>query len=157
MKHSILEHAKTYHEPVKIEDLQGELMDRMMAAAFDVTRSEEASDVIKQARDAMSDAVKEAVRSCVESELHHVVEDFDRGAPYSEAIKKVRTDDISVSKATAEKIGALINDRKLPDTRDFADRMAANQAIGKARTPEAQPQRPALSLQATRLGVPTVS
>jgi hypothetical protein len=122
---AINHHAQMYNEPVSTDDLQGELIDRIVAAAFDGTEPKGVSDVMKQARDGMSDATKEAAREAVETEFEQFMVDLYDGKPYEETITKVRKDDIPISKSRVEEIAVLMRDRQLPDKRDFTDRMAA--------------------------------
>lgn len=126
LKAAILEHAKLYHEPIGIDDLQGELIDRIVSAAFDATEPEGASDVVKQARDAMSETMKETLRTTVETELHRVMTDLDEGKPYSETIEKVRKAPIGVARSKAEDLAVLIERRSLPSEAEFSRRMAEN-------------------------------
>lgn len=126
VKASILEHAKTYHEPLQMEDLQGALVDRVVAAAYDAGIPDEGSDVMKQARDGMKDAMKEAARETVETELHRVVEDIEGGKPYAEAVNDVRTSHISISRGRVEELAVLFHERKLPDIRDYAEYATSN-------------------------------
>jgi hypothetical protein len=122
---AIHDHAQSYYEPVNTDDLQGELIDRIVAAAFDATEAPGTSDVLKQARDGMSDATKEAVREAVETEFELFVNDLHEGKSYEESVEKVRKDDIPISKGKVDDLATLIHDRNLPDRRDFHDRVVA--------------------------------
>jgi hypothetical protein len=122
---AIHHHAQTYYEPVSTEDLQGELIDRIVAAAFDGTEPPNVSDVMKQARDGMGDATKEAVREAVDTEFKIFVNDLYEGKSYEESIKRVRKDDIPISKGRVEDLAVVMHERNLPDKRDFDSRVAA--------------------------------
>jgi hypothetical protein len=127
VKVAVLAHAKTYHEPVKIKDLESSLVDEIVSAAFDsVLPKAEDSEILKQARSAMSSATKKAVGEAVTTAFHRVMEDLAAGQPYAERIAKVKTENIPVSKSQAETIAALIHERRLPDMADFQRRVASN-------------------------------
>lgn len=140
VKASVLEHAKTYHEPVRITDLESSLVDRIVSAAFDGLPSNgEDSEIVKQARGAMNTVTKKAVNEAVTTEFHQVVQDLANGESYPERIAKVATEDIPFSKPKAETIATLILDRHLPDFADLDQRTSA--ASGSWRSPE-DPPRP---------------
>ena len=135
VKAAVLDHAKLYREPVKMSDLEGSLVDRIVSAAFDgVVPQAGESEIVKQARSAMSSATKKAVSEAVTTEFHKVMEDLAAGEPYAERMAKVKTEDIPVPKARAEEIAALIHERKLPDNADFQRKMSAD--AGAWRPPE---------------------
>ena len=135
VKASVLAHASTYQEPIQMKDLEASLMDRIVSAAFDgIVPQAPDSEIVRQARSAMSAATKKAVNEAVITEFHRVMVDLAEGASYSERIARLKTDDIAVPKARAEEIAALIHDRQLPDIADFDRRTATNS--GAWRPPE---------------------
>ena len=134
VKASILAHAKTYQEPVKLSDLESSLVDRIVSAAFDSVVPTDDSEIVKQARSAMSAATKKVVNDAVITEFHRVMEDLADGEGFAERIAKVKTEDIPVPKSKAVAIDALIHKRQLPDMDEFQRRMAANS--GAWRPPE---------------------
>jgi hypothetical protein len=119
-------HAQTYREPVSTEDLQGELIDRLVAVAFDAGQPADLSDAMKHAFDGLSDAAKEAVREAVDTEFEQFMEDLYDGKPYDETLEKVRKADIPITRSKVAEIGVLMHDGELPDRHDLAERMAAS-------------------------------
>jgi len=133
-------HAQAYYEPLNTDDLQGELIDRIVAAAFDATDTPGASDVMKEARDGMSDATKEAVQEAVDIEFKLFMSDLYEGKPYEESVERVRKDDIPISVRKVEDIATLMHDRNMPDRRDLDERVAT--ATGEWKDPDSRDHPP---------------
>jgi hypothetical protein len=129
VKAAVRAHAKTYHEPVTMASLESSLVDHIASAAFDTLVPQvEDSEIVKQARSAMSTATKKAVDEAVTTAFHRVMEDLAAGQPYAERIAKVKTENIPVSRSRAEALAALVHDRHLPDMAEIDRRVASSSA-----------------------------
>jgi len=136
VKAAILQHAERYHEPLSMQDVEGEILDHVVSASFDGLAPDfPYGEVGKQARSVMSSAVKKAVHEAVTTEFHRVVEDLAKGTPYKETIDRVATHPIAISKANTQDLLAMMQQLHVPNENELRQRFSSDP--GTWRSPDA--------------------
>ena len=138
VKTSILEHAKQYHEPLKLDELQDSLLDHILSTVLDDAAPPfKYGEIGKEVRSAMNDATQDAIREAVKTEFHRVAEDLADGKPYKKTINDVSHSSIPVSKSKAADLVDVMHKNRMPEPDEFRDHMASSS--GSWRDPDQPP------------------
>lgn len=123
-KAAILRHASLYSEPVRLNDLQSALVDRIVATTVETTIDiDPLNDVEKLARSTLSSAAKKSANEAVDIEFKRTLLDLADGTPFEEAMEHVRTRQITMPAGYADEVASLMKDRRMPRPEDVEAKM----------------------------------
>ena len=132
MKGSLLKHAAEYREPVQFKSLEQALIDNIVSATFDGVVPQVDSELTKQARSAMSSALKKSVNEMVETELHAVMVDLHAGKPLDQVITKVRTDHLSLPQTRTDAIALFLERESTPRPEGLAGKLEIERGLWRS-------------------------